>query len=340
MSLNRNDNRFDILRLLAAWLVLFSHCYPLGGQGQHEPLTSTLGIDTLGGVGVAIFFVLSGYLVTVSLERSPNLFTFARRRALRIYPGLITICLLCVLVLGPLLTTLPQAAYWRHEQTWDYLWTASAWSIQFPLPAVFADNPHPSAVNGSLWSLPYEITCYIVLALLSLLPGSLRFKTTVVAAGVVLMVLVRPPEALIAPYTPFLGMDYYHGKMGLLFALGSVFACWRAQIRPMLWPALLLMAVALCLPHGAWQLLAYVLGLGTLTLWLALYGLWLPRIPARVGDWSYGAYLYAFPVQQTLVHFKLHEASFIGFITLSTLLTGALGGLSWHLVEKPAMRWK
>jgi peptidoglycan/LPS O-acetylase OafA/YrhL len=80
--------------------------------------------------------------------------------------------------------------------------------------------------------------------------------------------------------------------------------------------------------------------LGTLTLWLALYGLWLPRIPARVGDWSYGAYLYAFPVQQTLVHFKLHEASFIGFITLSTLLTGALGGLSWHLVEKPAMRWK
>jgi peptidoglycan/LPS O-acetylase OafA/YrhL len=87
MSLNRNDNRFDILRLLAAWLVLFSHCYPLGGRGNSDPLMSTLGGDSLGGVGVAMFFVLSGYLVTVSLERSPNLFTFARRRALRIYPG-------------------------------------------------------------------------------------------------------------------------------------------------------------------------------------------------------------------------------------------------------------
>ena len=55
MRLNRDDNRFDILRLLAAWLVLFSHCYPLGGQPTLEPLMNTVGIDTLGGVGVAIF---------------------------------------------------------------------------------------------------------------------------------------------------------------------------------------------------------------------------------------------------------------------------------------------
>ncbi len=108
--LNRDDNRFDILRLIAAWLVLFSHCYPLGGRPGGEPLASTLGIDTLGGVGVSIFFVLSGYLVTLSLERSPSLLEFARRRALRIYPALVVICLLCVLVLGPLMTTWPQAA--------------------------------------------------------------------------------------------------------------------------------------------------------------------------------------------------------------------------------------
>lgn len=340
MSLNRDDNRFDFLRLLAAWLVLFSHCYPLGGHGAVEPLRSSLGLDTLGGVGVGIFFVLSGYLVTLSLERSPNLLTFARRRALRIYPGLAAICLLCVLVLGPWLTTLPLPVYWRDGATWHYLVTAGAWSIQYPLPGVFAGNPHPAAVNGSLWSLPYELTCYLVLALLSLLPGSLRTKVTVVAGGVLAMLLLRPLMAPRGDFVAVLGMDYFHGKLGLLFALGAVFACWRQHIRPMLGPALVLLVVAAILPQGVWRLLCYLLGLGLLTLWLALYGLWLPRVPQRVGDWSYGAYLYGFPVQQVLAHFRLHEASFPGFVLASTLITAVLAGLSWHLVEKPALRWK
>ena len=338
MTLNRDDNRFDILRLLAAWLVLFSHCFPLGGRPQYEPLLAATGIDSLGGVGVAIFFVLSGYLVTISLERSPNLLEFARRRVLRIYPGLITICLLSVLLLGPLMTTAPQSTYWRHSQTWDYLQTASAWFIQFPLPAVFADNPHPAAVNGSLWSLPYEISCYLVLSGLSLAPGPLRFKITLLAAGVAALLLMRPSG--LGPFDSFIGLDYYHSKLGLLFALGSAFACWRAHLRPMLWHAGALLVAALLLPHGVWQLLLYILGLGTLTLWLALYGGWLPRLPRRMGDWSYGAYLYGFPVQQVLAHFKLHEASFTGYVLASTAVTFALAGLSWQLVEKQVLRWK
>jgi len=339
MRLNRDDNRFDILRLLAAWLVLFSHCYPLGARASSEPLASTVGIDTLGGVGVAIFFVLSGYLVTLSLERSPNLLEFARRRMLRIYPALVTICLLCVVLLGPWMTTLPQAAYWNHPLTWSYLQTASAWTIQYPLPGVFANNPLPYAINGALWSLPYEITCYLVLALVSLVPGALRIKVTLAAAAVAVVLVLRPSSSL-GPFDLFLEMDYYHSKLGLLFALGAVFACWRTHVRPTLWPAVLMLSAALLLPHGVWQLLLYVLGLGTLTLWLALYAHWLPRIPARMGDWSYGAYLYGFPVQQTLAHFKLHEANFAAYVVVCTILTFALAGLSWHGIEKQALRWK
>ena len=340
MSLNRDDNRFDILRLLAAWLVLFSHCFPLGARPGSEPLASTWGVDTLGGVGVAIFFVLSGYLVTLSLERSPHIFEFARRRALRIYPALVMLCLLCVLLLGPWMTVLPQAAYWQHYLTLDYLKTASAWFIQYPLPGVFWANPTPITVNGALWSLPYEITCYGVLALVSLLPGPLRFKVPLLGAGLVLQFLMRPSPMVMGPFDRFMGLDYYNGKLGVLFALGAVFACWRTHIRPLLWPALLLLAGALFLHHGAWQTLLYLLGVGTLTLWLALYGRCLPRVPARVGDWSYGAYLYGFPVQQVLAHNKLHELSFVGYIVASTVLTFGLAGLSWHLVEKHAMRWK
>jgi peptidoglycan/LPS O-acetylase OafA/YrhL len=337
MTLSRDDNRFDILRLLAAWLVLLSHCFPLAGRPGSEPMLSTLGIDTLGGVGVCIFFVLSGYLVTLSLERSPHVLEFARRRVLRIYPGLMAICLLSVLVLGPLLTRWPSEAYWHHPLTWHYLWTAGAWDIHYPLPGVFATNP-VQAVNGSLWSLPYEITCYLALATVSLLPGALRFKAILTAAMLAALLLARP--ASLGPFTEFMGSDYYHSKLGLLFAVGSVFACWSARVRPMLWPALLLLATALWLPHGVWQLLLYVLGLGTLTLWLALYGKWLPRVPNCMGDWSYGAYLYGFPVQQVLAHFKWHEASFTSYVLACSAVTFALAGLSWHLVEKQALRWK
>jgi peptidoglycan/LPS O-acetylase OafA/YrhL len=87
-------------------------------------------------------------------------------------------------------------------------------------------------------------------------------------------------------------------------------------------------------------MLLYVTGVGTLTLWLALYARWLPRVPERMGDWSYGAYLYGFPVQQVLAHFKLHETSFVGYVLASTVVTFVLAGLSWHLVEKQALRWK
>lgn len=71
-NLDRRSNNFDALRLLAAWLVLFSHCYPISGQKVADPFNRIVGLDTFGGVGVAIFFVLSGYLVTLSWQRSPG----------------------------------------------------------------------------------------------------------------------------------------------------------------------------------------------------------------------------------------------------------------------------
>ncbi len=340
MSLAHHDNRFDFLRLLAAWLVLFSHCFPLGDRPQHEPWMAATGFDTLGGIGVSIFFVLSGYLVTLSLQRSPNLLEFTRRRALRIYPGLIAICLLSVLVLGPLMTAQTPTAYWHAKQTWNYLLTASGWQVQYVLLGVFADNPQPYAINGSLWSLPYEITCYAALALLSVLPGNMRAKVTLVAIALGGLLLLRPPLAVLGLFNSHWGLDYYHCKLGLLFALGAAFASWGSRLRALLWPAAVVVVVALLMPHNNWQLLLYLLGLGTVILWLALYGLWLPRVPARMGDWSYGAYLYGFPVQQVLAHFKLHETSFVAFVVASTALTFAFAGLSWHCVEKQAMRWK
>lgn len=334
------DNRFDVLRLLAAWLVLLSHSFPLGGQPQNEPLASTLGLDTLGGVGVTIFFVLSGYLVTLSLVRSPNLRVFARRRMVRIYPALVVTCLVCVLVLGPSVTGVPLGSYFGDGATWNYLKTATALNIKYSLPGVFANNPLPHAINGSLWSLPYEIKCYVVLAVLSLLPFSLKLKSLAAFCLLLLSLVFRPSAPTLSLFDSFAGLDYYDSKLGVSFALGAVLAAWQNTIRPSAALGLALMAVAPLLPHAPLQMASWVVGLSVLVLWLALYGKWLPVVPARMGDWSYGVYLYGFPVQQSLAFAGWHLWGTGWFALASTLLTLLLAGLSWHLVEKPAMRWK
>ncbi|MDV7393506.1 acyltransferase family protein, partial [Arthrospira platensis SPKY1] len=134
---------------MAALLVLWSHAFPLSGQSEREPLARLTGLDTLGGVGVAIFFVLSGYLLALSWERKPSMVAFARNRVLRIYPALVVLCALSVCLLGPTLTRLPLAEYWTHSMTRGYWVTASAWQVAYPLPGVFEANPLPHAVNGS-----------------------------------------------------------------------------------------------------------------------------------------------------------------------------------------------
>ena len=334
------DNRFDVLRLLAAWLVLLSHSFPLGGQPQNEPLASTLGLDTLGGVGVTIFFVLSGYLVTLSLLRSPNLRVFARRRIVRIYPALLVTCLVCVLVLGPSVTEVSLGSYFGDSATWNYLKTATALNIKYNLPGVFASNPLPHAINGSLWSLPYELKCYAVLAVLSLLPFSLKLKSMTAFWLLLLSLVFRPAAPALGLFDSFAGLNFYDSKLGVSFALGAVFAAWQDKIRPSAGLGLALMVAALFLPHTPLQTASWVVGLSVLVLWLALYGRWLPVVPARMGDWSYGVYLYGFPVQQSLAFAGWHLWGIGWFALASTLLTLLLAGLSWHLVEKPAMRWK
>jgi peptidoglycan/LPS O-acetylase OafA/YrhL len=333
----RYDNRFDVLRLLAAWLVLFSHCYPLAGRNAEEPLLQAIGV-TLGAVGVTLFFAVSGYLVTQSLQRSPSLWVFAKRRALRIYPALVCVTLFATLALGPLLTALPQADYWTHERTWKYLWNATAWRVSYLLPQVFADNPFPAAVNGSLWTLPYEVRCYLALALLGVLPGRLSVKLALVTIALIAAGAARDVLPTLGSSDKLWGLDHYHVRLGLTFAIGGLYASLSSRIGPSLGACIALAAVALVLPGGAWREMTATAAFCTGILWLALHGRWLPRIPASMGDWSYGVYLYAFPVQQCLAWAGLHATSFVAYVLASTAITFALAGASWHLVEKQALR--
>lgn len=332
---DRRYNNFDLLRLLAAWFVLFSHCYPLAGRPGSDPYSTYVGLDTLGGLGVSIFFVLSGYLVTQSWDRARGPIDFIWKRIRRIFPALAICVLLCVLIVGPLMTTLDVSAYFHHSHTREYAKTATAWSIRYVLPGVFTGNPVPNTVNGSLWSLPYEILCYLCLLVSGIIPFALRWKVLLTTITIATMLLLRPSSPPAGAFDQVFGLDYYHVKLGLTFATGALFYCWREQLRPRAWLGIMAIAFAWWLPQSPLRVTLYVLGVSTAVLAIALRWRFVPKLPSRMGDWSYGLYLYAFPVQQLLAAGRVHEKfGFASYVILCTTISLAAAGASWFLVER------
>lgn len=325
-------NALDLLRLTAAWMVLFSHQFAL--LGLQEPLW--LGRYSWGELGVGIFFFLSGGLVWASWCRDPHWGRFFARRCLRIFPALAVVVVLSVAVLGPWLTSLGWNDYWSAEGTWRYFKTLML-NNQKGLPGVFALNPLADAVNGSLWSLGPEFAAYVVLALVGLVCARLRPQWSV-------LVLLGVMLALLVAYVLKNGHGKPHFEVLVLFGWGAWWAQWRLQRQqgsglPGTATALALLALLteLCLPDGVSRLLL-LLSIA----WLVSLGYrytWGHQTLARVGDLSYGMYIYAFPVQQTLIHWfaQWHWALHLLVATICTLI---LAWLSWHGIEKMALRFK
>lgn len=325
-------NSLDLLRLIAAWMVLFSHQFALLGQG--EP--SFLGLNTFGGAGVAIFFFLSGNLVWTSWLRDPHWGRYFARRALRIFPALWVVVALSVFVLGPMVTRLSVAEYFSSHETWRYLLNGLL-MIKKGLAGVFEANPLSQAVNGSLWTLPSEFLSYIFVALW----GLLVWLRSVHRVSLALLVAVS--------LSSFWWMRYGKAKAELevmaFFWWGAAYGQWRwmrsagqsfdrwALLGLVLAFGVFAFTSGRGLERAGLMLVAAVLVHG------AMHSDWASGLGRSLGDLSYGVYIYAFPVQQTWVH-VWPEASLAVHLVLSTLTTLVLAYVSWHAVEKVALRWK
>ena len=296
MSVHRTNN-FDFLRLLAALLVLVGHQYVLFDRQAGLPMVAGRSIHVL---GLEMFFAISGCLVGRSWINDQNLFRFFTKRILRIFPALIVVCAVSTFILGPALTSLEIRTYFEHPVTWTYLTHNIALYIEFYLPGVFRENP-VKAVNGSLWSLPVEFLLYVLTALLGLstcrLPPWARPSLWIALCLAAIIARTRlaawPPDADIVVYATSLRVTL---DVGVYFLGGAVFAGLpRALLRGpaglaalgalvLLPPTLLGWLDPLLVPYA-------VLALGSAS-WPVL------RAFGRFGDFSYGAYLGAFPVQQ------------------------------------------
>jgi peptidoglycan/LPS O-acetylase OafA/YrhL len=198
-----------------------SHTFPLSG----EPPLTIRGVEDLGALGVSVFFVISGFLVTGSYQRDPK--SYLLKRILRIEPGLIVSLVLTVVLLA-FVTTAPQAEYWRGA-TLYVVRNALLYPATYELPGVFADAPHAGVVNGVLWTLRLEFTFYLVLMLIR---ANLKLVVALagLCAGAWLSLVVTTPGWADEQWSRIAVLA---GRNGFLFFAGS--ALWLTRAKVPLW---------------------------------------------------------------------------------------------------------
>ncbi|MFT8245600.1 acyltransferase family protein [Roseomonas sp. BN140053] len=331
------DNGFTVLRLAAAFLVLLTHSYVLLGSPA-EPFVKLTGLIPFSGLGVDAFFGLSGFLIAVSLLRQPTAMVFLRNRALRILPALAVVVALTVFALGPAVTTSQE--YWKASGTYSYLLNATMYSWWPYLPGAFTDNP-VSVVNGSLWTLAHEASCYVLLLLIAWC-GALNWRGILVLLAISLTVYFNDA---FPRYQYLLGVELYNfNRFGCLFLSGSLLACLHRRFA-LPWAKVVAFA-ALCVIGaffvGQWERSAF--SLIYLVSWPA-FVVALAFSMTRMAwlneyDFSYGLYLYSFPVQQLIVHVLGKEISVLTLTALATAVALCLAMVSWFVIEKPALMLK
>jgi len=331
---HRRENNFDALRLLAALAVILSHAFLIAqGTEKNDPLNwLTSNQCMLGLTGVFVFFAVSGFLVTQSYEQTRSHWRYLLKRVLRIFPAYLVCLVLTAFVLGPLVTTLPLSEYLHRPEPYNYVYYNSFFDIRVhELPGVmFVDNPVGLEVNGSLWSLGCEFDMYLMVLLLGVL-RLLRWPVclALLALG---MASIAFPDAL-----GFLGG---WGWTLSFFAIGMLLYKLRdKRIFNGKLALLALAGLALSIPLRQFILLFPLCGC-YLALYLALH----PKLPliraTRFGDLSYGLYIFGWPSEQIVIWLMHGHAEWWQVFILATLLAGSLAFLSWHLVEKRALRLK
>lgn len=354
-ALGGRRNSFGVIRLVLASAVIFSHTFYLGGWGADPVLAWTRGQDSIGGIAVVGFFAASGYLITRSGMRT-DVVAFLWHRVLRIFPAFWLVLLVAAFIVGPLAwfavrRSLDGYFGFGPDGPFAYIIENAALSMgQYGIYDVFAaTTPYGltagSVLNGSLWTLVHEFFCYLVIGALVLVgalsrPRLARIVVPVIAAGAgAIQIGIVFFGINLGSAVPFLG-DPLRSRLLWVFMVGACIAVFADRV-PRDWRLAVLsgIVVVASLVFGGFA----VFGLPAtayLVLWTAAS---LPPAFHWIGsrnDYSYGVYVYGFLVQQGLAFLGAYRWGYVPFVGITIVITAGCAWLSWHLVEKRALRLK
>lgn len=336
------DNNFNILRLVAASSVIFSHATHIVSN-DIDLLKSTIGYS-VGWVAVSAFFSISGMLIYLSVVRSQSVWNYVAARCLRIFPGLWFMLVVTTALLGVFFSTLPALQFFTDPETAGYIaGNAYLYAPKYSLPGVFETNPL-SAINGSLWTLRFEFTCYI-LTLVCFLVGAYRSEQRfLLLCGVFALgyfgflafgFATNTLDSILYDGSDFAKMH----RLCFAFFLGILMGRYIETFRPRGW--MVLGSIVPCLLTFGTPFFAtfLIIAIAMTLFWFAfLQHPWL--VPFRsMPDYSYGIYIYAFPIQQALAYL-MPGSDWLTNSLLSLLITLPFAAFSWHVIEKPALSLK
>lgn len=321
------ENNFTLVRLIFALAVLVGHSFPITGNGS-DPLSVLMLPHTwIGATAVGGFFAISGYLITASFVQRGSR-AFIASRALRLYPAVIVHCAVAILIIGPIVTSVPLSQYFASNP-WQYFKNSWLWEWKYNLPYAFGNVPLAGATNGSSWTLPVELRCYVLVLILGffgVLDKKARANVAIFAA---LFALYRHPASL----------HLFHGQSN--FAEPLSFFLWGAalwvnrSIIPLSWPvaAVVFAGIIASAKYNYYFVYLYPLCTAYLVCMIA-YRTPFFDVDRTIGDISYGVYIYAWPIQQAI--YRPGQGAWTN-AAISTVIVVIAALLSWRYVEKPAL---
>ncbi|OZY87677.1 hypothetical protein CBP51_12150 [Cellvibrio mixtus] len=322
-----HNNSFDIIRHIAAFMVLFSHHYAL--SGMKEPTFFSLG--SYGSLGVTIFFVISGYLITKSCIRSDNFVSYMEKRIRRIFPALFVCCFLMVFIVIPFFTPSDLWAYFTSSSTYS-MFSNGVLLLGVKPKDIFTDFIYPVTINGSLWTLPYEFLFYILVGAFIVSIKNYKAALIVFFISLILAIYIH------VNHTPS-GFQLYSirldrvFKLLMLFSFGSLLAftenSWNSHKTKIFLSVVCILLVLCQYKRGDF----FIFGNIALCFLIIAYAVsFKDHVIKHRFDISYGVYIYAFPVQQIVIN-KM-QLPFYYSVVITVAITSVLAALSWVYVER------
>ncbi len=330
--LNPKNNNLTLIRIILASMVIYHHAYTLTGHHLKGMLFSSVDIASYGEIAVDMFFFISGMLVCNSVIQNDNAIKYISARFFRIFPALAVVLIITVFFIGPLVTNMTVYDYFSHKGTYSYLLNNLMLKTTFSLPGVFLDNHFAKSVNGSLWTLYWEVICYMFLLSFSMVG---MFKNKFVSTTLLLFIIF----SVLMKYdwiVSVLGSKDYRLYLPLCFSVGCLLAIWKDEIY-IGWKIFLGLALlTFLLQHALIYKALFLITLFSLIV-VSAGSKFLRSIYIK-HDISYGIYIYGFLIQQVLV-FYFPEMGYYKNAIFSIVISFALGYFSFKYIEDPFIKF-
>lgn len=330
--LNKENNNLDLIRILLACIVIVGHTIPINGETPYwtDPLSFFLPVTYSGALAVKLFFFISGLVVTNSYLKNDSFVYFTISRVFRILPALLFLLLITVFIIGPVFTNVSISKYFSDINNFKYIIRNLLFQTKYTLTGVFSDNLYKDIVNGSLWSLRYEVRCYFFLMCAFLL---FKNKRTIIFNIIFIAIFIESflPTHIILSRLSTNPEIYY---LPFSFAYGTFLAINQNKFVMNLPMVILSFLVYFLFKNNPAEELFLIIAFCNLIIFISSRKFILNFKPKH--DISYGIYLWGFLIQQ-IVYFIFGKI-YAGFhFLIASIASILIAYISFILIEKPSM---